>query len=81
MQTINDFLMKPTVNGQQDLYPQIKKAKVKIAREIVVSFTQNILIFCKISEILIQVSRVLKYESENRISYEPILILKKGCDS
>ena len=68
--------MKPTVNGQWEVYPQIKKAKIKIACEIVVSFTQNIWIFCKISEILIQVSRVLKYESENRISYEPILILK-----
>ena len=81
MQTIKDFLMKPTVNGQKDLYPQIKKAKIKIACEIVVSFTQNIWIFCKISEILIQVSRVLKYKSENSISHESILIPKKWCDS
>ena len=74
MQTIKEFLVKPTVSGQYDLYPQIKKGKIKIACEIGVSFTQNILIFYKISEILIQVSRVLKYELENRISFEPILI-------
>ena len=49
MQTIQDVLMKPKFcEWSVEVVPaDKKKAKIKIACEIVVSFTQNIFIFGK----------------------------------
>ena len=74
MQTIKDFFDETNCEWSVGVVPSNEKSKkIDCLRNSCV-FHPKYLNCCQISKILIQVSQVLKYESENRISYEPILI-------